>query len=72
MAITPASRNERQKYSPLRQLAPCENFRVPLDAQDERMGDAFNPFDDAIVGDRVDDQAFAELFNGLMVRRVDL
>ena len=50
----------------------CKRFRMPLDAQNETVARALNPFDNAIVGNRVDDQSLPEVFYSLMMAGIDL
>ncbi len=45
---------------------------MPLHAKHKRMARIFDPFDQPILGGRIDDQAFADFLYGLMVRGVDL
>src|SRR5262245_30684998 len=45
---------------------------MPLDAEDETMACTFDPFDDAVLGDGVGDEPFAESAHRLVMSRVDL
>ena len=49
-----------------------QNFGMPLHADDKSMARAFDSFDYAVIGDGVDDQAFAELFDCLVMSCIDL
>ena len=70
--MLPAGGDEGVEDSPVA-LAPWrQNFGVPLHADDKAMARAFDPFDHAVIRDGVDDQAFAELFDRLVMRCVDL
>ena len=71
-ARTFCERNERRENSPLAQIPERQNFRVPLHSKDEGMVRALNAFNQAIGRGGIDDQPFAELFDGLMVGRIDL
>ena len=50
----------------------CKRFGVPLDTQDETVALALYPFDNAVIGNRIDDQSLPKLFYGLMMAGIDL
>ena len=45
---------------------------MPLHAENKMMSDAFDAFDDPVVGDRVEDESLAQSFDRLMMGSVDL
>src|SRR5689334_17327973 len=53
-------------------LPSRKRLGMPLHAQDETVARALYPFDNAIIGNRVDDQSFPKLFYGLMMAGIDL
>ena len=53
-------------------LARRQDFRVPLHADDESMAGAFDAFDYSVAGPSIDNQAAAESFHRLVMRRIDL
>ena len=47
-----------------------EEFRVPLDTEEESVAGGFDCLDDAIRGDRARDQRRGDRFHGLVVRAI--
>jgi hypothetical protein len=45
---------------------------VPLHAEDERVGSAFDAFNEAVGSDSVNRQIFSELADGLVMRGINL
>lgn len=71
-SILPAGGDEGVEDSPVALASWRQHFGMPLHADDKTMARAFDPFDHAVIRNGVDDQAFAELFDRLVMRRVDL
>jgi len=70
--LSPTGRDEGFEDSPVALASGRENFGMPLHADDKSVARAFDSFDHAVIGDGIDDQAFAELLDRLVMRRVDL
>lgn len=49
-----------------------QRFGVPLDSKNETMARALEPFDEPVLCRGINNQPFAEVSDGLVVRRVDL
>jgi len=64
--------NELRKNSAMGSKAWRHGFGMPLYAEDESMSCAFDSFNDAGRRGGIDDQAFTQSLNGLVVRRINL
>ena len=67
-----AGGDEGFEDSPVTLASRRQNFGMPLHADDKRMARAFDTFDHTVIGDGVDDQAFAESFDRLVMSCIDL
>ena len=70
--ISPTGGDEGFEDSSVTLASRRQNFGMPLHADDKSMARAFDSFDYAVIGDGVDDQAFAELFDCLVMSCIDL
>src|ERR1051325_7482664 len=67
-----AGGDERRKDSAMGLVFWRKRLGMPLHAQGKTMACALDSFDDAVIGNRVDDQSSAELFHGLMMAGINL
>src|SRR5262249_39883761 len=66
-----AGADERSEDFSLRRVAVDEEFRMPLNAEDESVRGALDAFHDAVLGGRADDEVFTRRLHRLVMGGID-